>query len=119
MDLDIKENGVFCTLKPKGRLVWGEPVNQFYYWDDYNYRAHRHGQNAIYADLLGGSPYEPGWFFHWLKHEPLQRRPPPGEPVPPRMAAQFESVRDLGVRDVYFKDQVFHRVHLWACYHLR
>jgi anti-anti-sigma factor len=29
VDLDIKENGVFCTLKPKGRLVWGEPVNQF------------------------------------------------------------------------------------------
>jgi anti-sigma B factor antagonist len=29
VDLDIKENGIFCTLKPKGRLVWGEPVNQF------------------------------------------------------------------------------------------
>lgn len=29
MDLDIKENGAVCTLKPKGRLVWGEPVNQF------------------------------------------------------------------------------------------
>jgi len=29
VDLDIKENGRFCTLKPKGRLVWGEPVNQF------------------------------------------------------------------------------------------
>lgn len=29
MDLDIKENGIFCTLKLKGRLVCGEPVNQF------------------------------------------------------------------------------------------
>ena len=29
MDLDIKENGVFCTLKLKGRLVCGEPVDQF------------------------------------------------------------------------------------------
>jgi anti-sigma B factor antagonist len=29
VDLDIKENGLFCTLRPKGRLVWGEPVNQF------------------------------------------------------------------------------------------
>jgi anti-sigma B factor antagonist len=29
VDLDIKENGMFCTLKPKGRLVWGDPVNQF------------------------------------------------------------------------------------------
>jgi anti-anti-sigma factor len=29
MDLDVKENGIFCTLKLKGRLVWGEPVSQF------------------------------------------------------------------------------------------
>ena len=29
MDLDIRENGIICTLKPKGRLVSGEPVNQF------------------------------------------------------------------------------------------
>lgn len=29
MDLDIKENGIVCTVKVKGRLVGGEPVNQF------------------------------------------------------------------------------------------
>ena len=29
MDLDIRENGIFCTLKLKGRLVCGEPVSQF------------------------------------------------------------------------------------------
>ena len=29
MDLDVKENGIFCTLKLKGRLVCGEPVSQF------------------------------------------------------------------------------------------
>jgi anti-anti-sigma factor len=29
VDLDIKENGQFCTLKPKGRLICGEPANQF------------------------------------------------------------------------------------------
>ena len=29
MDLDIKESGNICTLKLKGRLVSGEPVNQF------------------------------------------------------------------------------------------
>ena len=28
MDLDIRENGSVCTLKLKGRLVAGEPVNQ-------------------------------------------------------------------------------------------
>ena len=97
----------------------GEPVNQFYFWDDYNYRAHRRGQNAIYADLLGNNPYEPGWFWHWLKHEPVNRVTPPAAAVPPQMAEQFEAVKDLGIRDVYVKDRVLHRVHLWACYHLR
>ena len=29
MDLDIKENGQICTLRVKGRLVCGDPVNQF------------------------------------------------------------------------------------------
>jgi len=29
VDLDIKENGIVCTLKVKGRLVAGEPVSQF------------------------------------------------------------------------------------------
>jgi hypothetical protein len=35
------------------------------------------------------------------------------------MAAEFARVTDLGVRDVYLKDRVFHRLHLWACYNLR
>lgn len=29
MDLDIRESGTICTIKLKGRLVSGEPVNQF------------------------------------------------------------------------------------------
>jgi anti-sigma B factor antagonist len=29
VDLDIRENGNICTLKLKGRMVSGEPVNQF------------------------------------------------------------------------------------------
>jgi len=35
------------------------------------------------------------------------------------MAEQFESVTNLGIREVWMDDRVFHRVHLWACYHLR
>jgi hypothetical protein len=35
------------------------------------------------------------------------------------MQAEFETVTDLGIREIYLKDRVFHRVHLWACYHLR
>lgn len=29
MDLDIRENGIYCTLKPKGRFVCGDPVSRF------------------------------------------------------------------------------------------
>ena len=29
MDLDIKETGIICTLKVKGRFVTGGPVSQF------------------------------------------------------------------------------------------
>jgi anti-anti-sigma factor len=29
VDLDVRQNGSVCTLKLKGRLVSGEPVNQF------------------------------------------------------------------------------------------
>jgi len=98
--------------------VTAEPENQFYFWDDYQYLAHRPGQNAIYVDLQSGDPFAPGWFGHWLKHEPLGQAPLMDSSVPPLMAAQFEAVKDLGIREVYLQDRVFHRVHLWACYHL-
>ncbi len=29
MDLDVRQTGNVCTLKLKGRLISGEPVNQF------------------------------------------------------------------------------------------
>jgi anti-sigma B factor antagonist len=43
VDLDIRENGNICTLKVKGRLVSGEPVNQF--------------ENAFQATLQSGHIY--------------------------------------------------------------
>jgi hypothetical protein len=95
------------------------PANQFYYWPQYDYRRTRRGQNAIYASLVNGSPYENGWIWHWLKNKPVATRPAPAEPIPPVMAAQFESVTDLGVREVTLDHRVFHRVHLWACHRLR
>jgi len=96
-----------------------EPIDQFYYWPDYDYRAHRPGQNAIFVELFDNSLLEPGWFWHWLKHEPINRLTPPEKPVPGRIAAEFASVTDLGVRDVVQNGRIFHRVRLWACYGLR
>ena len=96
-----------------------EPINQFYFWPDYDYRAHRRGQNAIYAALINSTPYEADWFWHWLKREPVKRLPPAPEQLDPRIASEFVSVSDLGEQDVVMDDRVFHRVHLWACHQLR
>ena len=96
------------------------PANQFYFWDEYNYPAHRRGQNAIFVSRL--DPYElpPGWFGRWLHREP------PGTPItaPPyplngRIAEQFESVTNLGVHEILLGDRVFQRVQIWGCYHLK
>jgi hypothetical protein len=103
---------VYCVVSP-------QPANQFYFWPEYDYRRSRQGQNAIYVSLVSSSGLEDGWFWHWLKREPIATRPAPAEPVPELMAAEFQTVTDLGVREVKLNDRVFHRVHLWACYHLK
>jgi hypothetical protein len=96
-----------------------EPANQFYFWPEYNYRQARQGQNAIYVVDIGPGKLEPGSIGNWLRHEPVSVTPPPEMDPPPRMVAEFERVTDLGVREITYKDRVFHRVHLWACYHLK
>jgi membrane-associated phospholipid phosphatase len=98
-----------------------KPINQFYFWDDYNYRAHRQGQNAIFVLRLEPYPLERGWLWKWLRREPIK----PGEITPPRSAPErivneFESVTDLGVREVKLKDgRIFQRVQIFGCYHLK
>ena len=58
---------------PSGPLVYcadsDEPENQFYFWPDYDYRAHRRGQNAIFVTELDPSVLEPGWFGKWLTRQ--------------------------------------------------
>jgi len=125
--------GVFSFYSPPARAAANSneplvycvdadgPVNQFYFWDEYNYRKHRQGQNAIYALRLAPYKLEPGWLWKWLKHEPVQyRKIPTPQPVPPRIAEEFESVTNLGIREVKLKDgRVFQRVELFGCYHLK
>ena len=98
------------------------PENQFYFLSDYNYRAHRVGQNAIFASNVNPYPLEPGWFEKWLSRQPVAydfARIPPPPPLPKRMVAEFESVTDLGVQEVRVHDKLIRRMHLWACYHLK
>ncbi|MGC2636720.1 MAG: STAS domain-containing protein [Acidobacteriaceae bacterium] len=48
MDLDVIESGDLCTVKLKGRLVSGEPVNQF---SDAFMNALSSGHTALIVDL--------------------------------------------------------------------
>jgi membrane-associated phospholipid phosphatase len=98
-----------------------DAANQFYFWDQYNYRAHRRGENALFVLRLEPYKLEAGWIGKWLRHEPIgYREVPPPQPVPSRVAAEFESVTNLGVREIKLRDgRVFQRVQLFGCYHLK
>jgi len=97
-----------------------EPANQFFFWPDYNYRAHRQGQNAIFISELDTYPLESGWLGKWLAQEKVNygEIPPPMQ-IPTRVADEFASVTDLGESEIKLGDRVFRRVHLWACYNLK
>jgi membrane-associated phospholipid phosphatase len=109
---------------PAGPLVYcvdsDEPKNQFYFWPDYDYRAQRQGQNAIYVSELDPYPLEPGWLWKWLTHQTVgYGEVSPPFPLPPRMFREFETVTDLGEFEIKIGKRVFRRVHLWACHNLR
>jgi hypothetical protein len=96
------------------------PGNQFYFWPEYDYRAHRKGQNAIFVSEVNPYPLEYDWFWKWLMHQPIEYfKIPLPQPAPPQLLQQFQSVTDLGDREIKIGDRVFHREHLWACYNLK
>jgi hypothetical protein len=97
-----------------------EPENQFYFWPDYNYRAGRKGQNAIFATEIDPYRLEPGWPWKWLTHQAVgYAKVPPPRTLPKRIAQEFESFTDLGDFEIKYDYRVFRRLHLWACYNLR
>ena len=110
------------TAKPQVYcLDSDEPMNQFFFWDDYQYRQHRHGENAVYVIRLDPYPLERGWLWKWLKGEPVGfREIPAARTVPPRVAAEFETVTNLGIHEIKLRDgRVFQRVQLFGCTHLK
>jgi len=98
-----------------------QPINQFAFWDNYNYRTHRRGDNALFVLRLEPYKLESGWIWKWLRHERVGYRAlPPPRPVPLRVASEFESVTNLGVREIKLADgRVFQRVALFGCYRLK
>jgi membrane-associated phospholipid phosphatase len=100
---------VYCQTSPR-------PENQFYFWP--GYRGERTGDNAVFVTEL--SPYSlgPRWWWHWLRGKPVpyaanQPRP---DAAPPELLEEFESVEDLGVQEVQWRQRgIYRRVHLFAC----
>ena len=95
------------------------PANQFYFWPQYDYRADRKGQNAIFVSEAELYKLESDWPWKWLARQQINRTTPPPTSLPPRIAQEFESVTNLGERDIKIGDRVFHREHFWACYNLK
>jgi membrane-associated phospholipid phosphatase len=72
-----------------------EARNQFFFWPEYRFTQTRKGQNAILVVSANQA----------------------GQP-PPEILRQFESVRDLGLRQIAYKRRVFHSIQLFACRNL-
>jgi hypothetical protein len=94
------------------------PENQFFFWP--GYREQRKGENAIFIRELSAPSLISGWFPKWLAGETnlLRNLPRSGRP-PPRLAAQFESVTDLGQFNVLYHGRVFHTYQMYECRNLR
>jgi membrane-associated phospholipid phosphatase len=113
-----------AAIQSNEPLVYSEdsdkPQNQFYFWPEYNYLAHRQGQNAIFVSEVDPYLLERDWFWKWLNRQPIKYAEiPPPMAAPSKQLQQFSSVTDLGEHDIELGDRVFHRVHLWACYNLK
>ncbi len=130
---DYGTTGLYSFYSPAARVAVGspaplvycglleKPANQFYFWNEYDYRAHRHGGNAIYVAHLDYQKLERGWIWKWLKHEPLNYREMASpNPAPKFLTAQFTSVTNLGIREIKIDDgRIFHRVQIFGCYGLK
>jgi membrane-associated phospholipid phosphatase len=69
------------------------PRNQFFFWKGY---THRTGENAIFV-------------------RELNRKKPVPRPPPPDVAAEFESITDLGVRNVLYHKMLMRPLQVFAC----
>ena len=95
------------------------PENQFYFWP--GYRGRRTGENAIYVVELDLFHLADGWVWQWLagSEVPYASAPAPPPPLPESLRAEFESVTDLGVREIHYRGRLFRRVQLYECRNLR
>ncbi len=69
------------------------PQNQFFFWPGY---TNRHGENAVYL-------------------RELDRDDPRPLPAPPRLLNEFDSVTDMGVRNVLYHGRLLRPLQFFAC----
>jgi len=96
-----------------------KPKNQFYFWPGYR-ESHR-GENALFVKEADSPRSVRNWWWKWLRGETqlYVNAPPPLELVPVEVSREFESVQDLGVRDIKYEGRILRRVQLFACRNLR
>jgi hypothetical protein len=73
------------------------PKNQFFFWPGYNLRK---GENAVFV-------------------RELDRKKPDPKPAPQSLVDEFESVSDLGVRNVMYHGQLLRPLQFFACRNLK
>ena len=96
-----------------------EAKNQFYFWP--GYKGNRTGDNAIYVKELGTPKLKKDWPSLWLKGTPmddLRREEPKTGSAPDFLTQEFESVKDLGAFQIYYRGRVFHTIQLFECRNL-
>jgi membrane-associated phospholipid phosphatase len=73
------------------------PKNQFFFWPGYNIRK---GENAVFV-------------------RELDRKVPDPKPAPQSLVDEFESVTDMGVRNVMYHGQLLRPLQFFACRNLK
>jgi hypothetical protein len=92
--------------------------NQYYYWPNY---LNRVGQNALFVREIEKPRFRPDWFSRWWsrKGDLYENALPPTRPLPPEVRQEFESITDLGIRDVVVDGNIVRRVQFFECRDLR
>jgi hypothetical protein len=109
-------------------LTSSNAVNQFYFWPGYENRT---GQNAIFVREMHvprlakgtfNNFFMDGWVGLWLKGEPMEKVAPletEPQPAPMQLLREFDSVKNLGMYNIYYRGRIFHTIQLFECRNLR
>jgi membrane-associated phospholipid phosphatase len=94
------------------------PVNQYYFWPGYEKRA---GDNALFVREIDRPPLRPGWFSRWWHRDPdiYIHDTPQTKPLPVEVRRQFDSITDLGIKDIAIEGHgPMRRIQLFDCRNL-